>query len=106
MKINEDPNYSSETTTLSKMLAILEDAEYALVFPSGISAASTLLSLLRAGDHILVCSEIYGGTDQIIRKVFQNFDIEFTFITASTDVSLISTSIKSNTKVNKRFQEF
>lgn len=77
----------------------MDDGKYSLTFPSGLAAATALFSLLRTGDHILVCSIIYGGTVRIIRDFLTEYEVENTFISDLSDISAISEYIKSNTKV-------
>lgn len=57
-------------------LALLEGAEAAAVFSSGMAAiASAFLTFLRPGDTLLHSSPLYGGTETMIRKVLPEFGI-------------------------------
>lgn len=57
-------------------LALLEGAEAAAVFSSGMAAiASVFLTFLRPGDTLLHSSPLYGGTETMIRKVLPEFGI-------------------------------
>ncbi|KAL5283573.1 CTH.2 family protein [Megaselia abdita] len=94
-----DSNYSEQGFQLNKKLAELDDGKYALSFPSGLAAASALFSLLKPGDHILVCSNIYGGTDRIIREFLSEIKIENTFLSDLSDSGVVSASLKPNTKL-------
>jgi cystathionine beta-lyase/cystathionine gamma-synthase len=40
----------------------MEGAKYALAVRNGVSAVTTMLSLLKHGDHMLVVDDVYGGT--------------------------------------------
>jgi cystathionine beta-lyase/cystathionine gamma-synthase len=54
---------------LESTLAALEEAEDAVVFSSGMAAATTgLLSLARAGDEVLASASLYGGTARFVRE--------------------------------------
>ncbi len=56
-------NSTPDQEALARKLAILEEGEAALVTTSGMAAISTaLLSVLGAGDHLLVQDSLYGGT--------------------------------------------
>ncbi len=49
-------------------LADLEDAELALLFPSGMAAISSVfLGHLKAGDHVIALDQCYGGTHALVR---------------------------------------
>lgn len=65
---------------LQRHLKTLESAEYALAFSSGIGALTTSTYLLRAGDHILSCDDVYGGTHRFLSKCSTRMSIETTFI--------------------------
>lgn len=54
---------------LEKCLADLEGAEAAYVFPSGLSAAATLLEALPAGSSILAHNDLYGGVYRLLADV-------------------------------------
>ncbi len=54
---------------LEAKLAEAEDAEAAMVFASGMGAiASTMLSLLSAGDEVVCSAAIYGGTLHLLQS--------------------------------------
>jgi cystathionine beta-lyase len=84
---------------LRKKLAALEQAEDALIFGSGMAAISTtLFAFLKAGDHIVVQNDIYGGTRHLIESQFENYNIEFTF-SDGLGVSDFEKAIQPNTKL-------
>ncbi|MCK4908934.1 MAG: cystathionine gamma-synthase [Planctomycetes bacterium] len=83
---------------LEKNLAPLENARYALVFSSGLAAVNNILNTFKSGDHVVSASDIYGGTYRLFTRVFQNYNIEFTFVDP-TDLNNISGAIKANTKL-------
>ena len=61
---------------LEDSLAALEEAEAALVFASGMAAATTgLLSLIKAGDEVLAGASLYGGTTRLVRDVLPAFGV-------------------------------
>lgn len=101
MRLEE--NYCHDRHLLEEKLAALDDAKYALIFPSGMGSSTALFSLLKYGDHLVVASEIYGGTEENILSNLARFNIESTILTNVTDLTLISKSIKKNTKVRFSF---
>jgi len=74
IRLNNTPNHKA----LHAKLAALENAEAALVFGSGMAAISTsLLALLRPGDHLLAQNCLYGGTQDLITKDLAALGITF-----------------------------
>ena len=68
---------------LEKLIADLEKGEYGLAFASGLAAISTVLSLFKSGDKLIVSDNIYGGTFRILDNVFNNFDITYKIVDTS-----------------------
>ncbi|CAL2080360.1 O-acetylhomoserine aminocarboxypropyltransferase/cysteine synthase family protein [Tenacibaculum dicentrarchi] len=69
---------------LQDRLASLEGGIGAVVFASGTSAISTgLLTLLKAGDHIVASSSLYGGTYNLLSVTLPRLGITTTFVDAS-----------------------
>ena len=89
------PNQDS----IIKKLTALESGEDGLIFSSGMAAISTtLLSLLKKGDHVLFQGDLYGGTQHFITTDFPRFGIEFSFSDA-TNVEMFEEAIQFNTKL-------
>lgn len=60
-----------------RKIAALEAAEAACCFASGMAAlTSALLSVLRAGDALLVCDTIYGQTTRLVQDVLARFGVQ------------------------------
>jgi len=84
---------------LAKKIAALEHAEAAMIFGSGMAAISTVLfAFLKAGDHVVVQNDIYGGTRNLIEKHFEDYNIAFTF-TKDLEISSFKACIQPNTKL-------
>ena len=77
IRLNNTPNHEA----LHGKLAALENGEEALVTSSGMSAiATTLLSLLSSGDHLLAQKGLYGGTHGFMSRDFSAFGISVDFL--------------------------
>lgn len=63
---------------LEANIAALEGGKHGLAFGSGLAAIDCVLHTLSAGDHVVLCDDVYGGTFRIIDKVFKRHGIEFT----------------------------
>src|SRR5215831_11045457 len=77
IRLNNTPNHDA----LHQKLAALENGEAALVTASGMAAISTaLLTVLAAGDHLLIQDCVYGGTHTFITHDLPSFGIEYDFV--------------------------
>lgn len=84
---------------LEQRLAALEGGIGAVVTASGTSAiATTLLTLLRAGDHIVASSSLYGGTYNLLNVTLPRHGITTTFVDPS-DPENFSKASQENTRV-------
>jgi len=85
-------------TAYQECLASLEETQHALAFASGLAAMDAVLHLLKTGDHVLCCDDVYGGTFRLFDKVFRNFGIELTFIDM-TDLERTAAALRPTTKM-------
>jgi cystathionine gamma-lyase len=65
---------------LEANLAALEGARHGLAFASGCAATTTILHMLRAGDHLVAGDDLYGGTYRIFERVMKQFGLEVTYV--------------------------
>lgn len=83
---------------LQKRLAEIEGGIGAVVFASGTAAISTgLLTLLKAGDHIVASSSLYGGTYNLLNVTLPRLGITTTFVDASAPENF-GKAVKDNTR--------
>ena len=83
---------------LEQRLAALEGGIAAVVTASGTSAiATTLLTLLKAGDHIVASSSLYGGTYNLLSVTLPRHGITTTFVDPS-DAENFKTAVQENTR--------
>ncbi|WP_353420752.1 bifunctional cystathionine gamma-lyase/homocysteine desulfhydrase [Staphylococcus coagulans] len=85
-------------SALESLIADLERGQHGFAFGSGMAAISAVLMLLDQGDHIIVGSDVYGGTYRAMTKVFTRYGIEFDFVN-TTDVKNIEEKINDQTKM-------
>ena len=98
---NRYPRYfnTPNQVGLAKKIAALEGAEKGLIFGSGMAAVSTaLLSHLKAGDHVILQEDLYGGTTNLVVEEFEKFGIEYSF-TKGLKKNDFEVLIQNNTKV-------
>lgn len=75
--------YANPTVSeVERKIAALEGAEACVVTSSGSAATfCAMAALCDAGDEIIACDSVYGGTTKILTKVLKRFGVKTTFIT-------------------------
>jgi cystathionine gamma-lyase len=84
--------------SLEKNVATLEKGKYGIAFSSGVAATQALTSLVKAGDHIIVSHNVYGGTYRLFELIMKDFGLEFSWVD-TTNLKNIEKEIKDNTKM-------
>jgi cystathionine beta-lyase/cystathionine gamma-synthase len=69
-----------------------------LAFASGLAATTTVLNLLKSGDHIVAGDDLYGGTYRLLEKVVKDWGITTTYVDIDR-LANFETAIKPNTKL-------
>jgi cystathionine beta-lyase/cystathionine gamma-synthase len=92
--------YGNPTNTVAeKRIAELEGVDAALTFASGMGAiTTTILALLKAGDHIVAQRDIYGGVIKFFTQWLPKLNIETTFVD-TTSYEEHGRAIRPNTKL-------
>src|SRR6202041_2202574 len=92
--------YGNPTNTVAeKTVAELEGMDAALTFSSGMGAiTTTIMALLKSGDHVVAQREIYGGTNKFLAQWLPKLGIETTFVD-TTDYEQHARAIRPNTKL-------
>jgi cystathionine gamma-lyase len=83
---------------LEKNIATLERGKFGIAFASGLAATHALMSLVKAGDHIIVSSNVYGGTYRLYELNLTNYGLEYSWVDTS-NTSNIEKAIRKNTKM-------
>ncbi|HVB22056.1 MAG TPA: cystathionine gamma-synthase [Ktedonobacteraceae bacterium] len=83
---------------LQDCLAALENGRYGLAFASGMAAEQTVLSLLNAGDHIVSCDDLYGGSYRIFERIMSRYNVETSYVSAGNTAEY-EQAIRPNTKI-------
>src|SRR6266576_185447 len=92
--------YGNPTHTVTEAaIAELEGAERALLFASGMSAiTTTILSLVKSGDHIVAQRDIYGGATKFLTQWLPKFGVEVTQVD-TTDYQQHEAALRPNTRL-------
>jgi cystathionine gamma-synthase len=92
--------YGNPTNTVAeKTIGALEGVDAALTFASGMGAiTTTIMALLKSGDHIVTQRDIYGGVTKFLSQWLPKMGIETTFVD-TTEYEQHARAIRPNTKL-------
>jgi cystathionine gamma-lyase len=85
-------------TALESCIASLEGGRHGLAFASGMAAESTVMQLLRPGDHTIAMDDLYGGTYRLFRRLLEPIGLRFSFVDGS-DLRAIEAAWTEETKM-------
>src|SRR5882672_5748241 len=85
-------------SAVEKNIAALEGGRFGFAFGSGMAAIDATLRLIKAGEHVVVSDNTYGGTARLFTKILALYNIEFDFVDTS-DTLNVESAIKPNTKM-------
>jgi cystathionine beta-lyase/cystathionine gamma-synthase len=83
---------------LEDTIAQLEGGKTGFAFATGMAAETTVMHLLKTGDHIISGDDVYGGTYRLFQDVMSAFGLEFTFLRMDNR-KRIEEAIKPNTRM-------
>lgn len=91
--------YGNPTTAMFEdRIAALEGAEDGFATASGMAAVSgALMSMLRAGDHVVSARALFGSCLYVLEEVLTRFGVEVTFVDG-TDLAAWEAAIRPDTK--------
>lgn len=92
--------YGNPTVAMfEERIALLEGAEDAFATASGMAAVNgALMSLVKAGDHIVSAKALFGSCLHILENVLANFGVEITFVDG-TNLDEWRAAVRPDTKV-------
>ena len=84
--------------SLEDCLAAIEGGTRGFAFATGMAASATVVSLLQAGDHVLVHNDLYGGTYRLVTKLTAGQGVEVSFVDMR-DLDALRAALKPNTRM-------
>lgn len=85
---------------VEEKLAVLEGGVGAMMTSSGQAASLiTVMTLCRAGDHVVCSAKVYGGTFNLLEVTLRKFGIDVTFVDPDDDYDTISAAFNEKTKL-------
>lgn len=85
-------------SAVERNIAALEGARFGFAFASGMAAIDATLRLVKAGEHVIVSDNTYGGTARLFNRILANYGIEFEYVDTSDPLN-VEAAIKPNTKM-------
>ena len=67
-------------SALEANLAAIEQGKAAFCFASGMAATAAVMTLLKAGDHVVATANLYGGTYRFFEQVLRKYSLDFTYV--------------------------
>lgn len=84
---------------LEQLVAALEGSQYGVAFASGMAAIDGVIrACLRAGDHVVVSDDVYGGVYRLFEKTFRKYELMFTYVD-TTDPENVENAIRDKTRM-------
>jgi len=83
---------------LEEALAALEGAKYATVVSSGVGAITTIITLVKAGDTVIIPTDLYGGTYRVFVQIFGTYGVNFIQVDM-TDLDKVEDALKLGAKM-------
>ena len=85
-------------SALEQNIAALEGGRFGYAFASGMSAIDATLRLVKAGEHVVVSDNTYGGTFRLFSRVLADYGLEFTYVD-TTDAGNVEAALRENTRM-------
>ncbi len=79
------------------LVATLEEGHAGFAFASGLAAIDAVLKLLKSGDEIVACDDIYGGSFRIFTHIYEKFGVTVKYVD-TTNVQNIIDAVTEKTK--------
>ena len=79
-------------------IAAIESGTAGFGFASGMAAIGAIMTLLKAGDHVIVTENTYGGTYRFFEQVLRKNQLHFSYVNTS-NIETIQKAIQSNTRL-------
>src|SRR4029453_2862096 len=79
-------------------LAAIEGGKAAFAFASGMAAIGAVMTLLEAGDHVVVTDNTYGGTYRLFERGLRKSRLEFSYV-HTADLEAIERAMRPSTKM-------
>ena len=83
---------------LEEQIMILEGGVSGHAFASGMAAIACLMTVVQAGDHVVLSRNVYGGTFRYFTRILERYGLTFSWID-TTDLAAVEAAIRPETKM-------
>src|SRR5437016_2063152 len=83
---------------LERNIAAIESGKAGFAFASGMAAIGAIATLLKAGDHVVVSDNTYGGTFRLFDKVLTRYQLTFTYVD-TCDLDAVARALRPSTRI-------
>ncbi|MCC6550302.1 MAG: PLP-dependent transferase [Ignavibacteriaceae bacterium] len=83
---------------LEQNLAALEKGTFGIAYASGLAAIHALMSLVKAGDHVIVTDNVYGGTYRLFELIMSNYGLSYSWVDTTKPENILA-EIRPNTRM-------
>src|SRR5580704_13559487 len=83
---------------LERNIAAIEGGKAAFAFASGMAAIGAIGTMLKAGDHVVVSDNTYGGTFRLFDKVLTRYQLSFSYVDTS-DLDAVERAVTPSTRM-------
>lgn len=83
---------------LEENIAVLEKGVKGFAFASGMAAISTILHLVKQGEHVVASHNMYGGTYRLFEYILKNYGLTFTYVDTS-DTAAVERAMTPQTRL-------
>ena len=85
-------------SAVERNVAALEGGRFGYAFASGMAAIDATLRLVKAGEHVIVSDNTYGGTARLFNRILANYNVTFDYVDTSDPLN-VEAALKPNTKM-------
>jgi cystathionine beta-lyase/cystathionine gamma-synthase len=85
-------------SALEEQIAQLERGHSGHAFASGMSAIACLMTVVQAGDHVVVSENVYGGTYRYFTRILERYGISFSWVDTS-DLAAVEAALRPETRM-------
>jgi cystathionine beta-lyase/cystathionine gamma-synthase len=79
-------------------LTTIEGGRAGFAFASGMAAINAVASLLKAGDHVIVTDNTYGGTFRLFDRILSRYGLDFSWVDTSRP-ELVEQAVRPSTRM-------
>jgi cystathionine gamma-lyase/cystathionine beta-lyase/cystathionine gamma-lyase/homocysteine desulfhydrase len=85
-------------SAVERNIAAIEGGRFGFAFASGMAAIDATLRLVKAGEHVIVSDNTYGGTARLFNRILANYNLTFDYVDTSDPLN-VEAALKPNTKM-------